>query len=176
MSAEELLTPRLRLRRLRDSDLEAMTAINRDPEVTEFLSQPVDEEATERFLEKTSSHWEEHGFGHWALELRQGPDQGGLIGFAGVAYPSFLLSLAHRTEIGWRLARPVWGQGLATEAALVVRDDAFDRLGLAELISIIDPQNARSRRVAQKLGMGVEGHDTLHGRTVEVWVLSATDS
>jgi RimJ/RimL family protein N-acetyltransferase len=175
MSAEELLTPRLRLRRLRDSDLEAMTTINRDPEVTEFLSQPVDEEATERFLEKTSSHWDEHGFGHWALEIPEGPQQGKLIGFAGVAYPSFLLSLAHRPEIGWRLARPVWGQGLATEAALVVRDDAFDRLGLAELISIIDPGNARSRRVAEKLGMRVEGHDTLHGRTVEVWVMHPTD-
>ncbi|HYG96978.1 MAG TPA: GNAT family N-acetyltransferase [Solirubrobacterales bacterium] len=171
MGAEELLTRRLRLRRLRDSDLEAMTAVNSDPEVTEFLSQPVDEEATRIFLEKTSSHWDEHGFGHWALELREGPDAGALIGFAGVAYPAFLQSLAHRPEIGWRLARPAWGRGLATEAALATRDDAFDRLGLTELISIIDPHNTRSRRVAEKLGMRVEGHDSLHGRTVEVWVL-----
>jgi RimJ/RimL family protein N-acetyltransferase len=59
---------------------------------------------------------------------------------------------------------------------LAVRDDAFDRLGLAELISIIDPHNTRSRRVAEKLGMRIEGHDALHGRTVEVWGLSAAES
>jgi RimJ/RimL family protein N-acetyltransferase len=173
MGGDELLTPRLRLRRWREDDLEPMTVINRDPEVTEFLSQPVDRAATERFLEKTLAHWEEYGFGHWALELREEPQAGELIGFTGVAYPAFLPALAYRPEIGWRLARLVWGRGLATEAALAVRDDAFDRLGLAELISIIHPDNGRSRRVAEKLGMEIEGqvHYPLLGGDIDVWRL-----
>ena len=174
MSGDELLTPRLRLRRWRQEDREPLVAINRDPEVTEFLNRPVGEAETQRFLTKTVAHWEEHGFGHYALELREGPEAGQLIGFAGVAYPTFLPAVAHRPELGWRLARPAWGQGLATEAALAARDDAFRRLGFGELISIIHPGNRRSQRVAEKLGMRIEGqvrHAGL-GRDVDIWVSS----
>jgi RimJ/RimL family protein N-acetyltransferase len=178
VGVDELLTPRLRLRRWGEDDGEAMAVVNRDPEVTEFLNQPVDREATERFLAKTLAHWRQHGFGHWALELREGPRAGELIGFTGVAYPTFLPPVAHRPEIGWRLARPAWGRGLATEAALAVREDALDRLGLEELISIIHPENLRSRRVAEKLGMRIERqvhHEGL-GRDVDVWVLAAAST
>jgi RimJ/RimL family protein N-acetyltransferase len=170
--AEELLTPRLRLRRWRQEDFEPMLVINRDPEVTEFLNRPVDERATQEFLARTRAHWEEHGFGHWALELREGPQAGTLIGFAGIAFPTFLPAVADRPEIGWRLARPAWGRGLATEAALAARDDGLGRLGMEELISLIHPDNVRSRRVAEKLGMGIEGqvHHATLGRDIDVWV------
>jgi RimJ/RimL family protein N-acetyltransferase len=173
--ADELLTPRLRLRLWREQDGRGLVAINRDPEVTKFLNSPVDEAATEAFLGKTVRHWEEHGFGHFALEARDGPLAGRLVGFVGVAYPTFMPPLADRPELGWRLAPDAWGQGLATEAALAARDDAFDRLGLPELISIIHPENVRSRRVAEKVGMRVEGrvHNDLYGRDVEVWSLSS---
>lgn len=169
-----LLTPRLRLRRWRQADREAMAAINRDPEVTEFLNRPVDEAATLAFLAKTEEHWREHGFGHCALEAREGPLASQLLGFVGVAYPTFLPPLAERPELGWRLARPAWGQGFATEAALAARDDALTRLALPELISIIHPENRRSQRVAEKVGMSVEQrlfHGPL-GRDVEVWALA----
>lgn len=168
-----LLTPRLRLRRWRESDREPMAAINREPEVTEFLNRPVDEAATLAFFAKTEEHWAEHGFGHCALEAREGPLSDQLLGFVGVAYPTFLPPLAERPEIGWRLGRAAWGHGFATEAALAARDDALTRLALPELISIIHPENARSQRVAAKLGMSVEQrifHAPL-GRDVEVWSL-----
>ncbi len=166
-----LLTPRLRLRRWRQGDREAMATINRDPQVTEFLNRPVDEAATLAFFAKTEEHWAEHGFGHCALEARAGPLAGQLLGFVGVAYPTFLPPLAERPELGWRLARAAWGQGFATEAALAARDDALGRLALPELISIIHPENQRSRRVAAKVGMSVEQrlyYEPL-GRDVEVW-------
>jgi RimJ/RimL family protein N-acetyltransferase len=174
-TVDELVTQRLRLRRWREGDREPMTVINRDPEVTEFLNPPVDRAATERFLVQAQAHWQEHDFGHWALELRQGPRTGQLLGFAGIAYPTFLPPVAHRPELGWRLARWGWGQGLATEAAAAARADAWDRLGLEELISIIHPENVRSRRVAEKLGMRIERqvHHAQLGRDVDVWVVAA---
>jgi RimJ/RimL family protein N-acetyltransferase len=174
---DELLTPRLRLRRWRQADREPLIEINRDPEVSEFLGGPVDETATDSFLAKTLAHWEEHGFGHYAVELREAPDAGRLIGFAGVAYPTFLPAVADRPEIGWRLGRPFWGRGLATEAAQAVRDRCFDQLGLGELISIIDPANVRSRRVAEKLGMRIEKqvHHAALGRDVDIWACSAAE-
>jgi RimJ/RimL family protein N-acetyltransferase len=95
-------TPRLLLRRWREEDREAMAAINRDPEVTEFLNRPIGEAATREFLAKTTAHWEVHGFGHMALEPRQGQLAGRMVGFVGVAYPTFMPPLAARPERGGR--------------------------------------------------------------------------
>lgn len=148
-----------------------LAAINRDPEVTRFLNRQASDEGVGPFVPQLQAHWEEHGFGHWAVTLRDRGERERLIGFAGVAYPTFLPELAHRPELGWRLARDAWGRGLGTEAATAARDDAFARLGLGSLISIIHPDNRRSRRLAAKLGMELEAlvpHPTL-GRDVEVW-------
>ncbi len=74
-------------------------------------------------------------------------------------------------ELGWRLARSAWGRGLATEAAIAARDDAFARLGLIEIISIIHPRNERSRRVAVKLRMrrAARIENPVIGVDVDVW-------
>ncbi len=171
LSSDGLITPRLRLRRWRGEDAEAMAAINRDPEVTRFLNRPVDEPAVEAFFGVVTDHWNEHGFGFYAVESRETGDGGRFIGFVGVAYPTFLSGLAQRPELGWRLASDIWGRGLASEAAAAARDDAFHRLALSELISIIHPENRRSQRLATKLGMTVErqiDNPVLDGQ-VNVW-------
>lgn len=141
-----------------------MAAINADPEVTRFLNATTGRE----FVPAAERHWQENGYGHWALERLDRP---GCIGFVGIAHPTFLPAVAHRIEIGWRLAHGEWGNGLATEAAVAARDHAAERLGVTNLISIIHPENARSQRVAVKLGMAVESHvhhPTL-GIAVQVW-------
>ncbi|HVV91141.1 MAG TPA: GNAT family N-acetyltransferase, partial [Solirubrobacterales bacterium] len=150
-SVEELRTPRLVLRRWREEDYAPMAAINSDPEVTPLLNRRMDAEAVATFPERTARHWAEHGFGHWAVEPVDGPSTGEMIGFVGVAYPRYLPEVADFPELGWRLAPTSWGHGYATEAALAARDDAFDRLGLPALISLIHPDNVRSQRVAKKL-------------------------
>jgi len=174
-STAELRTERLLLRRWRDEDDAPMTAINRDPEVTRYLNRPVTEVALASFLPMFVEHWDRHGFGPFAVESREADSAGALLGFAGVAYPAYLPALAERPEIGWRLARGVWGRGLATEAALAARDHAFATLGLSELIAIVHPENARSQAVARKLGMEVERQvaNPVLGRPVDVWALTA---
>jgi RimJ/RimL family protein N-acetyltransferase len=148
-----------------------MVAINEDPEVTRYLNRSVDPAAAAAVYERLTAHWEEHAFGFWAVQSREGELADRLLGFVGVAYPAFLPELAARPEIGWRLARAAWGRGLATEAAIAARDHALGRLGLSELISIIHPDNRRSQRVAAKLGMTVERlvHSPGIGREAEVW-------
>jgi RimJ/RimL family protein N-acetyltransferase len=168
-----LQTPRLTLRRWRPGDEAGLAVIDADPEVTRYLNPPVTPAA--RFSERCLEHWERHGFGFFAVELREEPAPGRFIGFVGVGHPTFLPELAARPELGWRLARDSWGRGLATEAALAVREDAFARLGLDELISIIHPDNAASGRVAIKVGMRIEGavHHPGLDRDVDVWQLTA---
>ena len=152
-----------------------MGQINGDPEVTRYLNRPVGPAATAAFQAGAIAHWDAYGFGFWAAESLAPEDVGALLGFIGFAHPTFLPELASRVEIGWRLARRAWGRGLATEGAIAARDHAFDVVGLDELISIIHPENERSRSVATKLGMTVQQrvHHAGLGRDVEVWALAA---
>jgi RimJ/RimL family protein N-acetyltransferase len=172
---EAVTTPRLILREWRASDEGPMAAINRDPEVVRHLNRPVGPEAVEGFFAVVASHWDQHGFGFWAVEPRVGPLAGTFVGFVGVAYPTFLPEVAHRPELGWRLARESWGLGYATEAAIAARDDAATRLGFDSLISIIHPDNERSQRVAAKVGMTIEGpvFNPHLNRTVDIWQRTA---
>lgn len=167
-AADQLVTERLLLRRWRPEDEAAITAINADPEVHRYLNAPTGH----AFVPVAERHWREHGFGHWAVQRRAG---GPIIGFVGIARPTFLPAVAHRIEIGWRLAHADWGQGLATEAAIAARDHAGAELGIDNLISIIHPENVRSQRVAAKLGMAVDAyvhHPTL-GIHVQIWAQNA---
>jgi RimJ/RimL family protein N-acetyltransferase len=165
-------TERLLLREWRDSDREPMARINRDPRVTEFLNQRADGRSLRAFDAWLASHWERFGFGVWAVEAQTKPMRGVLLGFTGIAYPEFLPAVAARAELGWRLASGAWGQGFATEAATAARDDAFLRLALPEVISLIDPRNVRSQRVAQKVGLTNTGESVFNaaqGNTVDIW-------
>ncbi len=167
-AADELLTPRLRLRRWRAEDEPAIAALSAHPQVRRYLNP-----STGPYVERFEAHWRTHGFGLWALERRE--PVAPCLGFVGLAHPSFLPAVAHRVEIGWRLARPAWGQGLAVEAAAAARDHALGALGLPGLISIIHPENRRSQRVAAKLGMALCGHvhNPPMGLAVEIWSLDA---
>lgn len=173
---DELATERVLLRRWRPEDERAMAAINRDPEVSRYLNRRLDERGIEMFVGAMIAHWEEHGFGPWAVESLEPASRQRFLGFVGLAYvPPSLAAAGPAPELGWRLERSAWGRGLATEAAAVARDDALGRLGQAELISIIHPENARSQRVAEKIGFKRARtiKNPLLGREVDVWQLSA---
>jgi ribosomal-protein-alanine N-acetyltransferase len=71
----------------------------------------------------------------------------------GIAVPAFEAHFTPCVEIGWRLARPVWGQGYVTEAARRVLEFAFGPLGLPEVVAFTTVTNQRSRAVMERLGM-----------------------
>jgi RimJ/RimL family protein N-acetyltransferase len=140
-----------------------------------YVNRPLDRAATAAFYAGVQKHWAEHGFGFYAVEsIEDGPVRG-FIGLVGIAHPTFVPELAARPELGWRLARHAWGRGLATEAARAVRDHAFERLALHELISIVHPDNARSQRVATKLGMTAVQRVRIPAleREADVWRLAS---
>lgn len=163
MTAERV-TDRLVLRRWRAGDAARLAAINADPEVMRHighghvLGRGLSDELIARFEEE----WRERGFGPWAVALRGEPDA--LLGFCGLTVPMFLPDVLPAVEVGWRFARPAWGSGYATEASRVALRFAFEERGMREVIAIIDPENARSLRVAEKLGMTARP-DRLHPAT-----------
>ena len=157
-------TEHLVLRAWRPADRVAFAAINADRDVMRFISdgRPMTRAESDHLLEAIQAHWTEHGFGLWCAASRKDPDA--CLGFVGLAVPSFLPAVLPAVEVGWRLARPAWGRGLATEGARASLRHAFGELDLEAVISIIDPDNARSIRVAEKLGMR-RGAAHVHPRT-----------
>ncbi|HUJ49160.1 MAG TPA: GNAT family N-acetyltransferase [Bryobacteraceae bacterium] len=143
-------TPRLILRRWRPSDREPFARMNGDPRVMEFFPGVLTREESDQGVDRIQAHFEKHGFGLCAAELRE---TGGFIGFIGLAVPSFEAHFTPCVEIGWRLASEYWGRGLATEGAREMVRYAFEVAGLEELVSMTVPANLRSRHVMEKLGM-----------------------
>ena len=146
-------TERLLLRRWRASDRAPFAALNADAEVMRYIrdGRTLTVAQSDALVDAIEAHWERHGFGLWCAAPAEDPD--GCIGFVGLAIPSFLPAVLPAVEVGWRLARSAWGRGLATEGARASLEHAFGPLGLQSVISIIDPGNHRSVRVAEKLGM-----------------------
>ncbi|MGW5362351.1 GNAT family N-acetyltransferase [Actinopolymorpha pittospori] len=142
-----LETPRLVLRTWRPEDRPAFNALNADPTVMEHITgTPMSEAEADLLAERIDEHWQERGYGLYAVELRS---TGELAGFIGLHQHR---AVPDEVEIGWRLARSAWGRGLATEGALAVRDLAYGTLGLPSLIAITVAANVRSVRVMEKLG------------------------
>ncbi len=142
-------TQRIALRRFCDTDAESMIAVLGDAEVMRFGDGPQSREWIQGWIEQTIKHYDLWGFGVWAIVTRE-PDAP--IGYCGLSRFEDINGRSE-VELGYRLAKEHWGNGLATEAATAVRDLAFDELGLERLVSLIDPDNLRSIRVAEKLGM-----------------------
>jgi RimJ/RimL family protein N-acetyltransferase len=143
-----LRTERLLLREWRDDDREPFAVLNADPEVASFLSAPLSRADSDALVGRIVAHWRDDGFGLWAVER---VEDGAFLGFTGLAVPAW--APGPETEIGWRLARPAWGHGYATEAAEASVRFAFESLGLDDLVSYTTIANVRSRRVMEKLGM-----------------------
>ncbi len=140
----EIETARLLLRPWRIDDLDPYARICADPEVMRYLSGTMTRQQTEEQIAQFMRHWEEHGFGLWAVEEKA---SGAFIGFIGLLYQEEWPEGEHKTEVGWRLDRSFWERGLATEGARASVRHGFERLDLERIISITVPQNGASRRV-----------------------------
>jgi RimJ/RimL family protein N-acetyltransferase len=152
----DLESARLRLRRWRAEDREPFARINDDAVAMEFFPARLTRAESDALAERIEAHFAEYGFGLWAAELRA---EASFIGYIGLVVPQFAAHFTPCVEIGWRIERAHWGEGLATEGARAVVRYAFEELGLEALVSFTVPENVRSRRVMEKLGMTREAHE-----------------
>ena len=168
-------TERLLLRPWRTADRAPFAAMNADPEVMRYIrdGRTMTRAQSDELVDAIEAHWAAHGFGLWCAAPRDDP--GACIGFVGLAVPSFLPAVLPAVEVGWRLARSAWGRGLATEGARAALAHAFEGLELRSVISLIDPDNARSVRVAEKLGMRREAshRHPATGRKLHAYAISS---
>lgn len=150
MTVAGMTTERLQLRQWKDSDRDTWAAMNADPEVREFFPGLLSRAESDAFVDRVSRTIDEQGWGLWAAEVIE---TGEFVGFVGLSRAVFDSPITPATEVGWRLARPFWGHGYATEGALAALDFAFTELELEEVVSFTAVGNIRSRRVMERIGM-----------------------
>ena len=152
----ELRTERLVLRRWRSADRAPFARLNADPDVMRYFERPLTSDESDTFIDLIDQQFEERGFGLWAVEV---PGRSPFIGYVGLSVPKFAAHFMPAVEIGWRLDRPFWGCGYATEAAFAVLADGFERVRLHEIVSFTSPLNLPSIRVMKRIGMSHDPAD-----------------
>jgi RimJ/RimL family protein N-acetyltransferase len=152
----EITTRRLLLRQWCDEDLAPFAALNADPEVMRHFPAPLTRAESEAMAASVRATIALHGWGLWAVEVLGGA---AFIGFVGLNRVRFEADFTPAIEVGWRLARPYWENGYATEAAAGALTFAFEQLDCSEIVSFTALGNERSRRVMRRLGMSHDPAD-----------------
>ncbi|MDP9901993.1 GNAT family N-acetyltransferase [Variovorax ginsengisoli] len=151
-----MTTERLILRAWLDQDRTPFAAMSADPEAMRHLLPFASHEAANAWIDRQQAHLRAHGFCFWALESRE---TGEFIGAAGLLRVAYDAHFTPAVEVGWRLDRRFWGQGLAPEAARRAIEFGFAHLGIPEIIANTVAANRNSRRVMEKLGMSNDAAD-----------------
>lgn len=146
----KLESARLVLRQWHDDDLQAFAEMCADPQVMRYFPAPLTRLEAAALIGRIRGHFNEYGYGLWALERM---DSGAFIGLTGLLNVNFDAPFAPAVEISWRLARRHWGQGFASEAAWTCLRCAFAQLRLDEVVSFTTQDNVPSQKVMQAIGM-----------------------
>jgi len=159
-------TERLLLRRVTSADLDELIAIHAQPAVMRFMGS-FDRDEALQWMSRNEREWEELGYGRLAIVERA---TGRFLGRSGLKYwPQF-----GETEVGWLLRPDAWGRGFASEAGRACVEWGFEHLQLGHITAMIRPDNHRSIRVAERLGMEPLRGDVLLGEPVVVYAASGS--
>jgi [ribosomal protein S5]-alanine N-acetyltransferase len=146
-----LETTRLRLRRFRPYDVDAIFAIIGDDVAMQYYPKTFNRSDAVQWIERNLRRYREHGYGLYAVTLK---DSHELIGDCGIIKQD--IEGQQQMEVGYHFRRDHWGHGYATEAARACMGLAFQTFGAGKVISLIRPENVPSRRVAERNGMELE--------------------
>src|SRR5262245_3596294 len=136
----EIKTKRLVLRSWHQEDFPSFAKLNSDPKVMEYFPAPLSRQESDAFAAAIIANMNHQGWGLWAVSV---PGVAAFIGYIGLAKPTFEAHFTPAIEIGWRLAHEFWGQGYATEGALVALKYGFETLDLKEIVSFTTVANKR---------------------------------
>jgi len=151
-----LHSSRLTLRSWEDRDRAPFAALSADGVVMQYLTPLPTLEASNAWIDRQGAQFSQDGSGYWAVELRE---TGQLVGAVGLSRPSYQAHFTPAVGVGWRLARPFWGCGYASEAAEAALQFGFGQLGLDEIVAVTIPANTKSQQVMRRLGMTYSSAD-----------------
>lgn len=166
-----LTTSRLRLEPITDAHFDGLFALNSDPAVMRYLTgKPDTREDTHAMIERIASRRIQFGFSWWAFIEQQ---TGEMIGAGAVQYLE--RDPTNPLELAWRLRADKWGQGFASEAARNIAGFAFDMLDAELLCAVCHPENRKSSRVMERLGMHYKGDEVWYDMNTAVYEIARAE-
>ncbi len=152
MPTQNLTTLRLILRHWREDDLVPYVAMTSDTEGMKHLGGIKTQSEALATVEKYKSHFAEHGYGFWVIEV---PGMTQFAGICGLKHGDIDIPAipAPWIETGWQLVHEHWGHGYATEAAQAALNHGMREHHIPEIIALTAADNKRSRRVMERLHM-----------------------
>lgn len=141
---------RLGFRMWKESDKELFSNMNSDENVMKYFPKTLSTDESDKFLHRILEHFEEKGYGLWAVEIK---DTKEFIGFIGFLNAVFEAEFTPCVEIGWRLDNRYWNNGYATEGAKACLGYGFSNLNFRSIYSFTAKINKLSENVMQKIGM-----------------------
>lgn len=139
-------TPRLRLRALEPDDAPALFEVFADPEARRFYPAMAQARSVDAWIEGNLRRYKEHGFGLWALLLRE---SGELIGDCGLTFQE--VDGLSELEVGWHVRADLRGRGFASEAGRACLGWGLRETNRPRVISLVHVDNAASAAVARKV-------------------------
>jgi ribosomal-protein-alanine N-acetyltransferase len=157
---------RLLFREFTQDDAALIYQLNSDPQVVRYVhEEPVtDTHSARKNLGRILTQYNEYGYGRWAIHLKE---DNAFIGWGGLKYRPD----RKETDLGYRLMRPYWGKGYATEAAIAILTHGFTMLKLAEITAMAQIGNHASLHVLEKAGMQPVGFEQVDGCAVTTYRL-----
>ena len=152
-------TNRLRLRNWREEDLAPFAEMSSDAELMRYFPSTLTRAESDELANRQRENIDRQGWGIWAVELLE---NGQFIGLTGLQHQPDRFAFSPCTEMAWRIARPYWGKGYATEAAMAALEYGFSTLSLSELVAFAVAGNQASISVMEKIGMTSDGDTFLH--------------
>lgn len=166
-----LETERLILRPLTLEDVDDLAAIYADPDVMRYFEGTRSWETTRQRVEQIIEQYARTGVDFLATIYKE---NGAFIGRCGLLWQS--IKDLQEVEVAYMLAKPYWGRGLGTEAAQALKEHGFRDFGFRRLISIIDPDNIMSIRVAEKNGMRYEQDIEFEGHVCRIYAIQKDET
>jgi RimJ/RimL family protein N-acetyltransferase len=165
-------TERLLIRKPQIEDAPGLLEAFADPEAMRYIGDgsTTDLAGAEGAVDRWLERWDAWGLGMFVVERAEDARVLGRAGFLRWDPETWEIG-GSETELGWGLAREHWGHGYATEAARTLRDWALGERGLNRLISLIQHENLRSVRVAEKLGERYERDVEVRGKPTGLYSL-----
>lgn len=163
-----LETDRFILRDIEETDLRGMYDLDSDPEVHTYLGTlPIEtlEEARET-INNIRNQYDEHGIGRWAVIDKSNLD---FVGWSGLKYEKKLRKEFDYFDIGYRLRRKYWGQGIASETALECLRYGFEKMHLDEICGAAEVRHIVSNHILRKIGLNFIEQFDLEGVLVNFY-------
>jgi RimJ/RimL family protein N-acetyltransferase len=164
-------TDRLLIRPMRPDDAEDLHEVYSDVETMAYLTSEIPRvvDDTRAWMAPKVAQQERYGISLWSVVERA---SGKVIGDCGLQTEDETLS---EVELGFRFNRRYWGRGYALEACAACVAVAFDQLGLQRLVAGTDRDNARGRRLLERLGMRHVREGVWFGRKMAEYEISAAE-